>query len=102
ASVGVATVSYAVLTACGKDNVPTTGNLPAPPPPTVSPVTGNLPAPPPPEDAALPEAVDAAPEAGTVMDASATVVPHRPPTSGNLPAPPPRDLPTARPKNTGK
>lgn len=58
ASVGIATVSY-VLAACGKDQHPVSGNLPAPEPTqTTPPVTGNLPAPPP---------MDAAP-----MDATPT------------------------------
>jgi hypothetical protein len=62
ASVGVATVSYA-LVAC--DKPPVTGNLPAPPPPPPSiPIVGNLPAPPPPPDAGAPPA---APDAGAVQ-----------------------------------
>jgi hypothetical protein len=54
ASVGIATVSYA-LAACGKDQHPVSGNLPAPEPtPSQSPVTGNLPAPPPMDAAPAP------------------------------------------------
>ena len=63
ASVGIATVSYA-LAACGKDQHPVSGNLPAPEPTptqTTPPVTGNLPAPPPMDAAATPP-----------MDAAAT------------------------------
>jgi hypothetical protein len=45
ASIGVATVSYALLTSC--DRPPISGNLPSPPP--QPPVVGNLPAPPPPD-----------------------------------------------------
>jgi hypothetical protein len=71
ASVGIATVSY-VLAACGKDQHPVSGNLPAPEPtPSVTPVTGNLPAPPP---------MDAAPP---------------PPVTGNQTAPPPTAAPSA-------
>ena len=63
ASIGVATVSYVVLTACKE--TPISGNLPAPPPPTDNPpVVGNLPAPPPPEDAAKPDATAAESDGG--------------------------------------
>jgi hypothetical protein len=63
ASIGVATVSYVVLTACRE--TPISGNLPAPPPPTDNPpVVGNLPAPPPPEDAAAPDAAIAESDGG--------------------------------------
>lgn len=77
ASLGVASVSYVAM-ACGKENHPITGNLPAPtafgsekPPlgtasasgapslPVTSPVTGNLPAPPPVDAGAKPAAADA-------------------------------------------
>lgn len=86
ATVGVATVSYAMaLAACGKENTPVSGNLPAPPPPdtATSPVSGNLVAPTPP-DAAAPS-----------------------PVTGNLPAPPPpvspiATSPDAGPAGTGK
>lgn len=79
ASVGIATVSY-VLAACGKDQHPVSGNLPAPEPTptqTTPPVTGNLPAPPP---------VDAAPTAPTAP----------PPVTGNQTAPPPSAKPTPK------
>jgi len=57
--VGIASVGYA-LAACGKDQHPVSGNLPAPEPtPSITPVTGNLPAPPPMEAAAPPPATDA-------------------------------------------
>lgn len=62
ASVGVASISY-VLAACGKDQHPVSGNLPAPEPtPTITPISGNLPAPEP-VDAAPPSRPDAGPAA---------------------------------------
>jgi hypothetical protein len=83
ASVGIATVSY-VLAACGKDQHPISGNLPAPDPtPSVTPVTGNLTAPPP---------MDAAP---TPMDAAPTAT--APPITGNQTAPPHTAMPPASP-----
>lgn len=59
ASVGIASISYA-LAACGKTH-PISGNLPAPDPtpPTATPIVGNLPAPEP-IDAAPPPEPDAA------------------------------------------
>ncbi len=60
ASVGVASISY-VVAACGKDQRPVSGNLPAPPPtPSVTPISGNLPAPEP-IDAAPPPSPDSGP-----------------------------------------
>lgn len=71
ASVGVATVSYVLLTACGKENTPpVSGNLPAPPPTDPIPVTGNLPAPPPVDAAPLaqePSGTDAGADAGKAL-----------------------------------
>ena len=76
ASVGVATVSYA-LAACEKQPA---GNLAPPQPPvTADPVSGNL-APPP----AKPDLPDAAPPAPVASDNAKAVSP----TGGNLMAPP--------------
>ena len=54
ASVGVASISY-VVAACGKDQRPVSGNLPAPPPTETTPIAGNLPAPEPIDAGLLPQ-----------------------------------------------
>lgn len=71
ASLGLASVSYVL--ACGKKDIPVSGNLPAPPPTETTPISGNLPAPPPPEaDAEADTDADAGPTAAQADAGKAT------------------------------
>lgn len=75
ASIGIASVSYVVGTACLSDGV-TSGNLPGPPPGDgsaadtgIPPTSGNLPAPPPPDASDASDAGDAGDASDDAADA---------------------------------